>query len=36
VSATRIEPRTRWLIAPYLTWVAFAGVLNASIWWMNR
>jgi translocator protein len=36
VSATRIEPRTRWLIAPYLAWVAFAGVLNASIWWMNR
>ncbi len=29
----------RWaghLMVPYLAWVAFAAVLNASIWWLNR
>ena len=25
-----------WLQAPHLAWVAYAGALNASIWWMNR
>ncbi|HEX8575204.1 MAG TPA: TspO/MBR family protein [Flavobacterium sp.] len=24
------------LFVPYLLWVAFAAVLNASIWWLNR
>lgn len=24
------------LLIPYLAWVAFATVLNASIWWLNR
>ena len=24
------------LFVPYATWVAFAAVLNASIWWLNR
>lgn len=24
------------LLAPYLLWVSFAAVLNASIWWLNR
>jgi len=24
------------LLTPYLAWVSFAGVLNASIWWLNR
>ena len=24
------------LLLPYLLWVAFAGVLNVSIWWLNR
>jgi tryptophan-rich sensory protein len=24
-----------WLLAPYLAWVSFASVLNASIWWLN-
>jgi len=23
------------LFLPYMAWVAFAGVLNASIWWLN-
>jgi len=25
-----------WLQIPHLAWVTFAGVLNASIWWLNR
>ncbi len=25
-----------WLFVPYLAWVAFAAVLNASIWWLNK
>jgi benzodiazapine receptor len=25
-----------YLLVPYLAWVAFAGILNASIWWLNR
>ncbi|UMY65981.1 MULTISPECIES: TspO/MBR family protein [unclassified Flavobacterium] len=25
-----------WLLVPYLAWVSFAGVLNASVWWLNR
>lgn len=24
-----------WLLAPYLAWVSFATLLNASIWWLN-
>jgi len=24
------------LFAPYLAWVSFASLLNASIWWLNR
>jgi benzodiazapine receptor len=36
VAATRVDARTRWLILPYLAWVGFATVLNASIWWLNR
>lgn len=25
-----------WLMAPYVAWVGFATLLNASIWWLNR
>jgi benzodiazapine receptor len=35
-SAARIDARARWLIVPYLAWVSFATLLNASIWWLNR
>ncbi len=24
-----------WLLVPYLAWVCFATLLNASIWWLN-
>jgi tryptophan-rich sensory protein len=36
VQSAKVEPRTRWLILPYLAWTTFAFVLNASIWWKNR
>lgn len=25
-----------WVLWPYLAWVGFATLLNASIWWLNR
>lgn len=25
-----------WLLIPYLAWVSFATILNASIWWLNK
>lgn len=32
----RIERRAAWLLVPYLAWLAFATLLNASLWWLNR
>jgi tryptophan-rich sensory protein len=32
----RIDRISGWLFIPYLLWVAFAMVLNASIWYLNR
>ena len=32
----RLDAAAGWLMAPYLAWVSFATVLNASIWWLNR
>ncbi|RZJ71576.1 TspO/MBR family protein [Flavobacterium sp.] len=32
----RINKLSGWLFVPYLLWVAFAAVLNASIWYLNR
>jgi tryptophan-rich sensory protein len=32
-------PLSRWaavLLLPYLAWVTFATLLNASLWWLNR
>jgi translocator protein len=31
----KVDRRAGWLMVPYLAWVSFAGVLNASIWWLN-
>ncbi len=31
----KVDVRAGWLMAPYLAWVSFASVLNASIWWLN-
>ena len=32
----RVSSFAGWLLVPYLAWVSFASVLNATIWWMNR
>jgi tryptophan-rich sensory protein len=32
----RVKPVAAWLVSPYLVWVSFASVLNASFWWLNR
>ena len=32
----KIDRMAGWLLLPYLAWVSFASVLNASIWWLNR
>lgn len=36
VRVARVRKAAAWLLTPYLAWVAFATVLNASIWWLNR
>ncbi len=30
-----LDRMAAWLLAPYLAWVSFATMLNASIWWLN-
>jgi len=32
----RINKTAAWLLVPYISWVSFAGILNATIWVMNR
>ena len=32
----KIDKIAGYLFIPYLLWVSFASVLNASIWWLNR
>lgn len=32
----RIDRPAGWLWLPYLLWVSFATVLNATLWWLNR
>ena len=32
----RLKPAAGLLLTPYLLWVTFALVLNATIWWLNR
>jgi tryptophan-rich sensory protein len=32
----RQDRLTAWLFVPYAAWVAFASVLNASIYWLNQ
>ena len=32
----KIDKIAALLLLPYLAWVSFATVLNASIWWLNR
>jgi tryptophan-rich sensory protein len=32
----KIDKIAGFLFIPYLAWISFATVLNASIWWLNR
>lgn len=32
----KLSPPAAYLQIPYALWVAFAGYLNAGIWWLNR
>jgi benzodiazapine receptor len=32
----KIDKTAGLLLIPYLAWVSFATILNASIWWLNR
>jgi tryptophan-rich sensory protein len=36
IQFTKINTIASYLLLPYLAWVSFAGVLNASIWWLNK
>ncbi|MFW5741052.1 MAG: TspO/MBR family protein [Myxococcota bacterium] len=36
VAFFRVDRRAGMLLVPYLLWVVFAGVLNASLWFLNR
>lgn len=31
----RLDALAAWCLVPYLAWVSFATILNASIWWLN-
>ncbi|WP_135667374.1 TspO/MBR family protein [Halorhabdus rudnickae] len=35
VAFDRVDRRAALLLVPYLAWVSFAAVLNASLWWLN-
>jgi tryptophan-rich sensory protein len=35
IAAGRVSPLAGCLQIPYAAWVAFAGFLNATIWWLN-
>ena len=32
----KLSSAAAYLQIPYAVWVAFAGYLNAGIWWLNR
>lgn len=36
IQFSKINKISGYLFIPYLLWVSFATVLNASIWWLNR
>lgn len=36
VQFNKVNKIAGYLLIPYLLWVTFAAVLNASIWWLNR
>jgi tryptophan-rich sensory protein len=36
IQFAKINKIAGYLLIPYLAWVSFAAVLNASIWWLNQ
>lgn len=36
LSFYKVKPVAAYLQIPYLLWVSFASVLNASLWWLNK
>ena len=36
IKFTKIDKIAGYLLIPYILWVSFAAVLNASIWWLNK
>ncbi len=32
----KVAPAASWLMVPYLAWVTFASILNATVWSLNR
>jgi tryptophan-rich sensory protein len=36
IKFAKINTISGYLMIPYLLWVSFASILNASIWWLNR
>jgi benzodiazapine receptor len=36
LAAAKVDKTAAWMVAPYLGWITFAGVLNASIVRKNR
>lgn len=36
IKCARLDRIAAWLWVPYLAWVSFASVLNATVWWLNR
>ena len=36
IKFNKIDKIATYLLIPYILWVSFATILNASIWWLNR
>jgi translocator protein len=36
IAFSRINNIAAWLLVPYISWVSFAGMLNYSVWMLNR
>lgn len=36
IKFNKIDKIAGYLFIPYLLWISFASILNASIWWLNR
>ena len=36
IQFSKINKIAGYLLVPYIAWVSFAAILNASIWWLNK